>query len=349
MRDVIIDIVTRYVDSKIRRAGQGNISVKCPFHTVKDGTPFSVNVEIGLFHCFTCHAAGTIPTMLAMLGVPQDTIETELGPIKAAIKDALANRSEAHAAQYFLDNPFRTKHILSEAMIAAYDWCPTHLVESGFDVSWLKYLQIGVDRKNLRITYPVRDIYGNLAGFVGGRTDKSQDPKYKVYSGEKKAFDGTIIPCDYGPWFTEDYPGYEFKSHEYLWNYDKVYPRLLFGKESESLIIVEGFKACIWILQSGYRNTVALMGSSLSYRQKELLLRVDARIVLFLDNDEAGQKGTYKIGTTLQQAVPTIWVAKYPNGAGAKCQPDDLTSELAQSAITNAYPFRNWKIERNLT
>lgn len=348
MRDAIIDIVTRYVDPKIRRAGQGNISVKCPFHTVKDGTPFSVNVELGVFHCFTCHVAGTIPSMLAMLGVPQDTIEAELGPIRQAIKDALANRKEDQAAQYFVDNPFRAKNILSEALVAAYDWCPISLVESGFDPTWLKYLQIGVDRRNRRITYPVRDIYGNLAGFVGGRTDKAQDPKYRVYAGEQKTYDGRTIPSDYGPWFAEDYPSYEFKSHDYLWNYDKVYPRLLFGKEPETLIIVEGFKACIWMLQSGYRNTVALMGSSMSYRQKELILRVDSHIVLFLDNNQAGQEGTYKIGSTLQQAVPTVWVARYPAGAGLNCQPDDLDTELAQMAITNAYPFRNWKRERNL-
>lgn len=347
MRDVIIDIVTRYVDPKIRRAGQGNISVKCPFHTVKDGTPFSVSVETGVFHCFTCHVAGTIPTMLAMLGVPQDVIEAELGPIRQAIKTALEDRKQNRIAQYFIDNPFRAKNILSEAIIAAYDWCPTPLIESGFDVSWLRYLQVGVDMRNRRITYPVRDIYGNLAGFVGGRTDKSQEPKYRVYAGQQKAYDGTTISSDYGPWFDEDYPGYEFKSHDYLWNYDKVYPRLLFGKEPEPLIVVEGFKACMWMLQCGFRNTVALMGSSMSFRQKELLLRVDARIILFLDNNEAGQLGTYKIGNTLQQAVPTVWVAKYPPGAGSTCQPDDLESELARDAVTNADQFRNWKRERN--
>lgn len=349
MRDVVIDIVQRYIDPKIRRAGQGNISVKCPFHSVKDGTPFSVSTELGLFHCFTCHVAGTIPTMLSMLGVPQDTIESELGPLRDALKAALEDRNAKRKAQYLNGNPFKADLILSESLISAYDWCPTPLIESGFDVSWLKFLQVGVDLRNRRVTYPVRDIYGNLAGFVGGRTDRSQEPKYRVYSGQQKAYDGTIIPSDYGTWFDEEYPGYEFRSHEYLWNYDKVYPRLLFAKEPEPLIIVEGFKACIWLLQNGFRNSVALMGSSMSYRQRELILRVDARIVLFLDNNAAGQKGTHKIGNQLQKAVPTVWVAKYPAGAGADCQPDDLDHDIVGSAISDAYPFRNWKRERNFT
>ena len=348
MRDTIIDIVSRYVDPKIRRAGQGNISVKCPFHAVKDGTPFSVNVEIGLFHCFTCHVSGTIPTMLSMLGVSQDTIEAEIGPIRQAIKSALEGRSDRQVAQYFTNNPFRAKHILSEAIISAYDWCPIPLVEAGFDPSWLKYLQIGVDMKNRRITYPVRDIYGNLAGFVGGRTDKTQEPKYRVYSGKRTTYDGNVLLSDYGTWFDEDYPTYEFKSHDYLWNYDKVYPRLVFSKDPEYVVIVEGFKACMWSLQCGFLNTVALMGSSMSFRQKELLLRVDARIILFLDNNEAGQNGTYKIGNMLQKAVPTVWVAQYPPGAGLNCQPDDLDIDLVRSTITEAIPFRIWKKERNL-
>ncbi len=348
MRDVILDIVQRYVDPKIRRAGQGNISCRCPFHDTKSGTPFSVNVELGLFHCFTCHVSGTIPTMLALLGVPQSQIEAELGPIKAAIKAAIENRTLDRTAQYFSNNPFRAQHILSEAFISAFDWCPTALLESGFDPAWLKYLQVGVDMNNRRITFPVRDIYGNLAGFVGGRTDPSQEPKYRVYASEQKTFDGKIIPSDYGPWFKDEYPGYEFRSHEYLWNYDKVYPRLVFGKEKDQLVIVEGFKACLWTLQSGFINTIALMGSSLSFKQKELLLRVDTKFVLFLDNDEPGQKATYKIGNQLQQAVPTVCVAVYPPGSGSNCQPDSLAPDVLAAVIRDAIPFRYWKKERNL-
>jgi DNA primase len=174
-----------------------------------------------------------------------------------------------------------------------------------------------------------------------------QVPKYKVYEGRRAAIDGSIIPSDYGPWFDEDYPGYEFLKSNYLWNYDKVYPRLFFGKEAELLVIVEGFKACIWSLQCGFRNSVALMGSSMSERQKELILRVDTRVVLFLDNNSAGRIGTLKIGTELQKAMPTVWVALYPQGAGEGCQPDDLEPELVQEAIRSAAPFRFWRRERN--
>jgi hypothetical protein len=306
---------------------------------------FSVNVEMGVFHCFTCHVAGTIPTMLTMLGVPAATVEQEIGPVREAIRQNVENRKIARQAKYQTSNPFRAQNILSEALVGGFNWCPTSLVNLGFDPQWLQFLQVGVDNRNRRITYPVRDIYGNLAGFVGGRTDPSQEPKYLVYKGRRTGFDGSIVHSEYGLWFEEEYPDYDFRNHDYLWNYDKVYPRLFFGKEVETLVIVEGFKACIWSLQCGYRNTVALMGSSMSERQRELLLRVRSNIVLFLDNNEAGWEGTHKIGNTLQKAVPTVWVARYPNGAS---QPDDLDHQSVWSAIGTSIPFRNWKRERNL-
>ena len=76
MRDYILDIVRRYVDDRVKKSGEGQILVRCPFH--KGGQEkkpsFSVNVEEGLFHCFTCHESGTIPTLLRMLGIPSHLI-----------------------------------------------------------------------------------------------------------------------------------------------------------------------------------------------------------------------------------------------------------------------------------
>jgi len=67
-----------------------------------------------------------------------------------------------------------------------------------------------------------------------------------------------------------------------------------------------------------------------------------------LDNNAAGQEGTYKIGNQLQKAVPTVWVVTYPQGAGLDCQPDDLDQGVIGPTIDAAIPFRNWKRERQL-
>jgi DNA primase len=355
MRDYVIDLVQRYVDSRIRKSGDENITCRCPFHKGGQETKpsFSVNVERGLFHCFTCHASGGLPKLLSMLGLPPHEVDKELGPIRGQIKNRLQHlriRTQKEDTRWVRpvtlnDNFYKAPQILSESIISAFNWCPAQLIDMGFHQQWLQYLQIGVDRQNQRITYPVRDIYGNLAGFVGGRTNAGQLPKYKVYKG-KSIVDGVVIPGDYGTWFDEEYPGYEFKNHEYLWNFDKVYPSMYFGKEVETLIIVEGFKACIWLLQHGWRNVVALMGDGISERQLELLLRVRANYLLFLDNNEAGQEATQKIGNVLQKAVPMVWAVQYPPEADDECQPDDLDYSHLYQVIGNAPLFRDWKKQR---
>ena len=349
MREYIIDIIQRYVDTRIRRSGEGQITCRCPFH--KGGqerkASFSVNVDMGLFHCFTCHESGTIPGLLVMLGLTPAEVDKETGFFKDAIKQNLADLKLKRRAESYCNDPFRARTILSETIVAAYNWCPTKLVNSGFQIPWLQHLQVGVDQNNWRVTYPVRDIYGNLAGMVGGAMLDTQIPKYKVYEGKHKDYQGNVIPSDYGKWFDEEYPGYEFRNHDYLWNFDRVYPRLFFGKEGGLIVLVEGFKACIWMLQNGYRSTVALMGTSLSNKQRQLLLRLNAQILLFLDNDEPGQSGTVKIGNKLQQAVPSVWVATYPNN-NPKLQPDDLDQTTLYAAVQHAIPLRKWKQERNI-
>lgn len=344
MRDYVLDIISRYVDDRFKKSGDGQIVLRCPFH--KGGQErkpsFSVNVEEGLFHCFTCHESGNIPMLLRLLGLSPHQIDAEIAPFKNQLLRArdLQRLKRQNAGKY--NDPFRAHTVLSEAIIDGFNWCPTQLTNAGFSWQWLQHLQIGVDRRGNRITYPIRDIYGNLAGFSGGATMAGQFPKYKVYKGRRKSDAGIVIPSDYGEWFDDEYPGYEFQNHDYLWNYDKVYPRLFFGKEVQQLIVVEGFKAAIWLLQHGYRNTVALMGAYLSEKQKQLLLRVDAEIILFLDNDEAGQEATQKIGNSLLRVKPTVWTATYEN-QHLGCSPDDLDSHFLNQSIKGACRFRRHK------
>lgn len=58
----------------------------------------------------------------------------------------------------------------------------------------------------------------------------------------------------------------------------------------DGLIVVEGFFDAMKVHQAGFTNVVALMGSTLSERQEELLVSYVARLVLMFDGDEAGRK-----------------------------------------------------------
>lgn len=347
MRQQILSLVEKYL-GRGHFSGEENISVRCPFH--KGGNEsrpsFSINVGNGIWQCFTCKVAGSLPKLLRSIGLPSHVVDSELKDIREELN---ANRKWIafhKQARWQLKDPFLAPTILPETVLKPYEWCPTTLLSAGFNQQWLQWLDIGFDRINNRVTYPIRDMYGNLAGVSGGAVTKGIYPKYKVYLGRHHVWDQYTgkqieIGSDYGPWFDELFPNYEFHNHNYLWNFDQVYPRLFFGKEKQDLIIVEGFKACIWLLQHGWANTVALMGSSMSDHQRNLLHRLDCRIILFLDNDTAGKDATDIIGCKIRQFQPGVLIAHYPNAE--ECQPDDLSPSEITAAIQGSELYPTWK------
>ena len=340
MRQHILALIERHL-GRGHFSGESNISLRCPFHKGGEETKpsFSVNVDLGIFRCFTCKVSGGMQKLLRLLGLPSQVVDAELHDIRDEIED---NKKRLHwkkRAAWAVKDPFLAPTILPEVTLKPYEWCPSKLVECGFDAKWLEYVGVGFDRGNNRITYPIRDLYGNLAGISGGSTFAGQYPKYKVYQGRRKdPQTGRMIPSDYGIWFDEKYPNYEFHNHNYLWNFDQVYPGMFFGKE-QNLIIVEGFKACIWLLQNGFSNTVALMGSSMSDHQCNLLRRLDTNIVLFLDQDDAGRKGTKDIGKSLRK-TQGVFIAKYPYVDN--CQPDNLNAAELATSIQEALSYPVW-------
>lgn len=343
MREHVLYLVEKYL-GRGHFSGEANIQVRCPFHKQGQETrpSFGINVTNGIWQCFTCKRSGTLPKLLRELGLPRNIVDSELQDIRGVLE---ANRRAVEwkkKSVWHSTDPFLAETILPETILKPYEWCPTTLVQAGFSPEWLQWMDIGYDRVNNRITYPIRDIYGNLAGISGGASIAGQYPKYKVYQGRRKNYEGQLVGSDYGPAFDEQYPDYVFRNHNYLWNYDQVYPRLFFSSDdNQDLIIVEGFKACLWLLQNGWPNTVALMGSRMSDHQRNLVHRVSARIILFLDNDEAGRDGTDKIARTVQQFNPRVVIAKYPYAD--ECQPDDLNAAELVAAIQGAESYPQWK------
>ena len=347
MRQYIQDLVERHV-GRGKYSGESNIMLRCPFHKGGGETKpsFSVNVDLGIFQCFTCKISGNIIKLLKLLGMPSHVVVAETEIIRQGLKDNQERLKWKKRKDWVARDPFLAQTILPEVTLRPYLWCPTKLVDAGFSPEWLQYMEIGFDRVNNRITYPVRDLYGNLAGISGGSVIAGQFPKYKVYKGRwQDPQTKRWIPSDYGQWFDEKYPDYDFHNHHYLWNFDSVYPRLFFGvKADDYLVIVEGFKACLWLLQNGYQNTVALMGSSLSERQSSLLHRLSCNIVLFLDQDDAGRKGTENIARELRLRQQGVFIAQYPYVDD--CQPDDLTPAEVAAAISGAQTYSHWMKER---
>jgi DNA primase len=358
MREQVLALLERHLPSALRPGAGGNVLTKCPFHKGGQETKpsFSVNADKGLFHCFTCHVAGDIKYLLRLLGMTRSQIDAEVSTIQPEL-DANRRILEFERTTFFLrEDPFKAPVVLPEELLGMYDWCPTSLVEAGFDPALLQDMEIGYDRNLLRVTYPIRDMFGNLAGISGGRTLPTQQPKYLVYQGSRRDPGGRVIPGDFGQMFDEEFPGYQCENHDYLWNFHRVFTRALeaVSEEDSTIYLVEGYKACLWMLQHGYHNTIALMGSYASDKQQKMLHRLGGTIVLMLDNDKAGREGTKRIGKLLWRPLyGRLKVARYPeddvqaslNGE-ADSQPDDYSAEGVHWIVANSYPFHLHMMQR---
>jgi DNA primase len=172
----------------------------------------------------------------------------------------------------------------------------------GFSSDTLHAWGIGFDRKRQRVTFPLRDRSGRLAG-AHGRTIENDPLRWYTYWNAKKA-------------------------------------RHLFGaqlviRSAPHIVVVEG--QCdalrVWQETRGFAQfqdvcPVAIMGSKPSRRQVELICSASA-CTFFLDNDEAGTTGTHILADTIAPKVPS-WVARYPDD---RKDPDSLGVDVVEALL----------------
>lgn len=141
-----------------------------------------------------------------------------------------------------------------------------YFIKEGFSPETLETFEIGstysLDKdKVLRATVPIRDHNGILVSVSGRRQDSDQDPRYKLTN--------------------------DFKKGHVLYNLHRA-----LTYSSDTVIIVEGFKACWAVHESGYGNVSACMGAELVEEQALLLVSCGiSNVILMLDGDAAGRKG----------------------------------------------------------
>ena len=321
MNTDILAIVERHL-SHVKQSGPENIMAVCPFHRRPDGgeerTPsFTMSVTRGLYHCFSCHESGGLEKFLREMGVTKSRIDRDY---KHLLEELAKYRPPP-------GNPFRIIPIanrLPEGLLGLFDYCPRALLEDGFDEALLAKLDIGFDKLHERITFPLRDKEGHLVG-ISGRATNDAWPRFKLYDDEYRAW---------------GLPAQRTNKRSLLWNLHNVYPTVYFERR-QNLVIVEGFKACMRLLQAGIRNTVALLGSYMSREQQWQLEGLGAAtLYVMLDNDDAGFGGRIDIGRTLTRGHADVRMVEYPAD-----QPSDLTTEEIHEAIDTATEYHLWKIQ----
>ena len=91
-----------------------------------------------------------------------------------------------------------------------------------------------------------------------------------------------------------------FRKSQELFNID----RAIKEPADKPLVIVEGFFDCMKLHQNGCRKVVALMGSTMSAAQEELIRQHTdgkSQVIVMLDENEAGQAGREDIAVRLSK------------------------------------------------
>ncbi|MFN2198702.1 MAG: DNA primase [Anaerolineales bacterium] len=124
------------------------------------------------------------------------------------------------------------------------------------------------DRFRHRVTFPIRDERGRMAGFGARVLDADDLPKF-LNSPQTELFDKSQL----------------------LYGLDQARRSI---RIMEQAVIVEGYLDVVALHQHGFSNAVSPMGTALTEQHLRLLKRFSHRIVLALDPDAAGEKATLR-------------------------------------------------------
>ncbi len=302
----IVDIVSSYIP--LTQRGKNYIGV-CPFHD--DHSPsMSVSPEKQIYKCFACGATGNVFTFVSeyenvsfIEGV--NIVANKIG-MTLSQQVYKSNISNEHKEDYeimeltekYFQNNLKTtagkealKYLhdrgISDEIIKDFgiglsiddnNSLISLLTKKNYDIK--KLIELGLandidhDTFTRRITFPLWDKDGHITGFSG-----------RIYRGEK----------DISKYMNTKETTI-FKKGETLYNYHNAKD---IAKREKYIIVVEGFMDAIRIAENGIKNVIALQGTALTTNQIDLLKKLRVKVILCLDNDNAGLIATLNNGEEL--------------------------------------------------
>ena len=303
-----------------------------PEHQGKKRSPsFSANLARGIWQCFGCGAKGNVLDFVArMEGLdPEDKTQFR----KAAL--LLLNRYGPGGSNSTGKEPTPSEDQQEETRpqmvnlpldfeLKQLDPAHPYLQRRKLKPETIAHFGIGFCKQGLmkgRIAIPLHDETGQLIGYAGRLVDGNavdQDhPKYK--------FPGTRLKSDLR---------HEFRKSAFLFNGHQI------RSPVKHLIVVEGFFGVFWLFQCGWPNTIALMGSSISDKQAQLMLNLiqpSGILWIMADGDTAGRQCANDLLLRFSPNRFTRWVKLSEGMQPDDCSPNQLFEHF--SLIQKSDPF----------
>lgn len=241
-----------------------NVMVTCPFH--KDGTERKPSCGVssietpdtpaGTVHCFTCGKNMGFERFVSFLLGVDDGGSTGRQWLVEHFDVSYTRQLNIHLSRGNRRSG-ETEAFITEMLLQQYRYFHPYMYKRGLTDEIIERYDIGYDKINDMITFPVRDRYGRCL-FLAKRSVKGK--MFVLPSSRNKPLYG-VYELDYS---------------------------------KPDIYIVESFLNALTLVKWGY-NAVALMGTGSNY-QYDLINKLPFRTIhICLDGDMAGKHGTMKL------------------------------------------------------
>ncbi|HEX3688680.1 MAG TPA: DNA primase [Solirubrobacteraceae bacterium] len=356
--------------TELRRAGVDSYFGLCPFHDERSGS-FHVRPEAKHYHCFGCQESGdpfsfvmqtegldfkgAMEALADRFGVQLETEDEDPGAaarrqrrerlhslldrVTTYYARYLWEAGEAQDARAYLLGRGLTEETLKEFRVgyAPSAWDRVLLASRRAGYSDEELLATGLaqrsqsrpgsiyDRFRGRVMFPAADARGRVHGFGARRMREEPDRPGAKYLNTS---DGEL-----------------YHKREVLFGIDLARAP---AAKAARMILVEGYTDVLALHQAGIRNTVGIMGTSLTEEQIGELERVVKILELCLDADPAGQDAMLRSARLAAGRDLELRVVPLPEGT----DPADLIerdgAEALRSLVQSSTPFVVFHVERIL-
>ena len=314
----------------------------CPFPDHAEKTPsFSVSASQGLYHCFGCKKSGNIFTYLQEQRAMDFKTAVEYLANRAGLelpKTTFTPRRAASHASYFdlsskINSFFQNnlKKTQTDSVIRKYlkkrAWSGETIQTFGLGYADSKKslttflntkeqkiaFELGLlnrshqdgslfDTFRNRLIFPILSVNKKVIGF-GARVLDSSLPKY-INSRDSKIF---------------------HKGHIFYGLHESA--RHL--RQKSSVLLVEGYTDFLSLWESGFKNTVATLGTALTPEHAQLLKKYVDTVILVFDGDQAGlTASTRSLPLLLKESLNVKFLSLPENQ-----DPDDFIKEKGAKAF----------------
>jgi DNA primase len=323
----ILDVIKEY--ATLKKAGS-YWKGSCPFHSEKTAS-FTVSPHKEIFYCFGCHSGGDVISFMAKVEncSPIEAAQQLVERYQLTIPEALALDKSGSAEKR--NGYFRIYEAVARWCAQGLKKQPSvlrYLHDRGIDQKSIELFMIGVfpggvanmraftdamRRESIlpddllqahiiaqgktifyspfenRIIFPIRDHLGRFCGF-GGRVYLPSDERAKYYNSRETEF---------------------FIKGSLLFGLDKAKTAI---QASGDVFLVEGYTDCIAMVQHGYADTVATLGTACTIDHLTTLARYAQQVLVLYDSDRAGHEAILRLTELCWQVNLELKVICLPTG-----------------------------------